>query len=235
MKNKWPERHYIDLFASAGIARVRGSGELVESSAVIAAGVPDSFTGLHLCEQNPRLAGALRQRLAQRGVADCSRLIVGNINHVIDDLISGVPQSGALSIAFADPFGLHLDFETVQKLADRRCDLIVLLADNMDALRNWATYYMDNPDSSLDRFMGEPGWRELLSQTPAERQAEALRTRYCEQLKTLGYAHFGSERVVNSSGRDIYTLLCASRNKLGLKFWREAAKVDEGGQQKLGF
>jgi len=235
MKDKWPERHYVDLFASAGVARIRDSGELVASSAVLAAGVPDPFTGLHLCERDPLRAEALLKRLQARGVEDRCRVVVGDVNAVIDELISGVPKSGALSVAFADPFGLHLDFETVQRLADRRCDLIVLLADNMDALRNWATYYMNNPASTLDRFMGEAGWRELLSETSSDRHAEALRRRYCQRLETLGYAHFGWERVFNSRGRDIYTLLYASRSKLGLKFWREAAKVDEGGQRQLGF
>lgn len=138
-------------------------------------------------------------------------------------------------MAFADPFGLHLDFETVCKLAECRCDLIILLADNMDALRNWATYYMDNPDSTLDRFMGEQGWRELLSGTSTDRQARALRERYQSRLGELGYKHFAHERVQNSRGHDIYTLLYSSRSKVGLKFWHEAAKVDEGGQRRLEF
>lgn len=235
MKNKWPERHYIDLFASAGIARLRDSGELVESSALLAAGVPDSFSWLHLCERDFQLVQALESRLRARGVVDRCSIVHGDVNERIDDLLSGVPRTGALSVAFADPFGLHLDFETVRKVAERRCDLIILMADNMDALRNWAKYYMENPSSTLDRFMGESGWRQLLSDTAMDRQAEALRTRYCERLKELGYSHFAWERVANSRGRDIYTLLYASRSSVGLKFWREAAKVDEGGQRQLEF
>lgn len=87
-----------------------------------------------------------------------SYVVCGDANEHISHLLDRVPPKDALCVAFADPFGLHLDFSTVRHIADRRCDLIILLADNMDALRNWATYYDDNPDSTLDRFMGEPGW-----------------------------------------------------------------------------
>jgi three-Cys-motif partner protein len=233
MKNKWPERHYIDLFASAGLAKLRDGGEIVESSTLLAARVPDAFTGLHLCEREPALVEALKRRLAERGAASRSRIVLGDVNQRVDELLRHVPSRGALSVAFADPYGLHLDFETVAKVAAKRCDLIILLADNMDALRNWAAYYQDNPTSSLDRFMGEPGWREVLAATATDRQAEALRNRYCDRLRELGYLHFGFERVQNSRGRDIYTLVYASRSPVGLKFWNEAAKVDEGGQRSL--
>jgi three-Cys-motif partner protein len=136
-------------------------------------------------------------------------------------------------VTFADPFGLHLDFDTVRALAQRRSDLIVLLADNMDALRNWQAYYLNNPLSSLDRFMGEPGWREVLEATPYDRQAQALRERYEKQLASVGFRHFEYEPVQNSSGRDIYKLLFASGNEAGAKIWRGVSRKDEGGQYKL--
>ena len=133
------------------------------------------------------------------------QLIHGDANQCIEQIVSDIPQSGALTLVFADPYGLHFDFETVKILAGRRCDLIVLLADNMDALRNWAKYYKDNPNSNLDRFMGEPGWRDVLEESPTDRQAEALRDRYCERLKSVGFKYFGWERVLNDRKRDIYT------------------------------
>jgi hypothetical protein len=111
----------------------------------------------------------------------------------------------------------------------------VLLADNMDALRNWATYYVNDPASTLDRFMGEPGWRDVLAQSSNDRQAERLRTHYCKRLESLGYKHFGFERVQNTMGRDIYTLVYASRHPRGLDFWQKAQSVDEGGQLRMGF
>jgi three-Cys-motif partner protein len=138
-------------------------------------------------------------------------------------------------MTFADPYGLHLDFETVRKIASVRSDLVVLLADNMDALRNWATYYFDNPNSSLDRFMGETGWRDVLTSTDRTKHAEALRERYLQRLRSLGYTHFAHERFQNSRGADIYSLVYATRHERGLDFWHKASEVDEGGQRSLPF
>lgn len=233
MKDKWPERHYIDLFASAGLARVRGTNEIVRSSALIAATVPHSFTSLQFCEKDERKASALTQRLDALGVLDRARVLCGDVNQLIDDILSPVPDRRALNVVFADPYGLHLDFETVGKIAAKRCDLIILLADNMDALRNWGTYYAGNPDSTLDRFMGESGWRELLLSAGGDRVAQTFRERYQQRLQELGYSHFAHERVKNTRGADIYTLLFASRHPMGLKYWSGASTVDEGGQRRL--
>ncbi|MBK7403110.1 MAG: three-Cys-motif partner protein TcmP [Phycisphaerales bacterium] len=121
-KTSRPERHYIDLFASAGLARVRDSGEVVESSALIAASVPDAFTCLHLCERDPALALALQNRLDARGAQVRSRVVVGDVNQKIDEVLGAVPSQHALSVAFADPYGLHLDFETVRWQRPPSCD-----------------------------------------------------------------------------------------------------------------
>jgi three-Cys-motif partner protein len=138
-------------------------------------------------------------------------------------------------MTFADPFGLHLDFETVRAVSAKRSDLVVLIADNMDALRNWAAYYEKDPQSNLDRFMGEPGWRALLKEGPANRQAERLRRRYRERLESLGYAYFAELQVQNSQDRDIYTLLYASKSEVGVRIWNRTSQVDEGGQRSLPY
>lgn len=234
MRNKWSEIHYVDLFAGAGFARIKDTREVVLTSAALAASATHSFTQLHLCDNNPANTHALRTRLADAELKNPPRIITGNANAKIAELIAPIPGRGALCVTFADPYGLHLDFETVQHIANIHSDLVVLLADNMDALRNWASVYLNNPSSNLDRFMGESGWRDLLAQTSSDKQAQALRDRYQDRLRTVcGYSRFAHERVQNSSGRDIYTLLFASRNAAGLKIWEGISKVDEGGQRKL--
>ena len=235
MKNKWPSRHYVDLFAGAGFVRVRDDGAVIAGSTVIAANVADPFSRIHACERDARNADALKRRLSIGTLPAEPNVHVGDANELIDDILKAVPGRGSLSIVFADPYGLHLDFNTVERISEKRADLIVLLADNMDALRNWAAYYVDNENSNLDRFMGERGWRELLPALTTNRQAEALRDRYLDRLRSVGFEHFGTERVRNARGRDIYSLVYASRHKTGLKFWNEARKVDEGGQRSLGW
>lgn len=235
MKNRWPQRYYLDLFASAGMARVRDSDEIVYTSALLAATMRDPFTRLVLCERDPLRVGALRERLTRFDLPNEPVVIAGDANQRIPDLLALIPSRDALTVTFADPFGLHLDFETVRAIAGHRSDLIVLLPDKMDALRNWAKYYYDNPDSNLDRFMGESGWREILTESTKGTAAERLRDRYLERLRTLGYAHFGQERVSNDRGNEIYLLIFASRHSRGLDFWNKAKSVDETGQRSLEF
>jgi three-Cys-motif partner protein len=234
MKNKWPVRHFIDLFAGSGRALLKGSREVVLTSSTLAATVDSPFTRIHSCDADASKCKALNARLT--ALRDPSTFAVhhGDANRVVGAIVNSVPSS-ALCVTFADPYGLHLDFETVQRIASIRSDLIILLADNMDALRDWASIYLQNPKSSLDRFMGEPGWRDMFASTPSDKQAEAFRKRYQERLETLGYQHFAHERFQNSQGRDIYSLLYATRHPRGLDFWKKAADIDEGGQRKLPF
>lgn len=235
MKDKWPELHYVDLFAGAGHAKLKPSGDLVFSSAILAARTRFPFTQLHLCDASQRNTAALTMRLRGYALQRPPRILTGDANDRIDELLAAVPTRDALCMTFADPFGLHLDFETVKAVATRQSDLVVLVADNMDALRNWAAYYSANPDSNLDRFMGEPGWRDLLANTAQEKQASALRSRYRERLKSCGYAYFEEVRVQNSSDRDIYTLVYASKSPVGLKIWRGISQKDEHGQLGLNY
>ena len=63
MKSHWSQLHYIDLFAGAGIERLRGGG-LEWGSPLLAALTDNPFTRLHLCEIDEERVAALRQRLA---------------------------------------------------------------------------------------------------------------------------------------------------------------------------
>jgi three-Cys-motif partner protein len=235
MKDKnWPGgRHYIDLFSGAGLARIRGTGELVWSSAMLAARTSVPFTCLHLCDRDAGNVSALRARLARHATSIEARITQGDANDKIKEMIKSIPAK-SLSVAFVDPYGLHFDFETARLLSHgARADLVVLVADNMDALRNWSVYYENNPNSSLDRFLGTSTWRSAFAKYPVERHAEVLRGLYQKQLQVLGYSQFAFETVQNSSGSDIYKFLFACKHAAGLKIWKGISMVDESGQRKL--
>jgi three-Cys-motif partner protein len=203
---------------------------------VLAATVPDAFTRLHLCDEDEHNVRALRHRLRDASLPMPPAIFHGDANSQIGGILRQIPGEGTISVVFADPYGLHLDFESVRQIAARRCDLIVLLADNMDALRNWAAYYITNPNSPLDRFMGEPGWREQLLSATSDRHVQIIRTRYVDRLRgELGYKFFDLERIKNDRGSDIYTLVYASKHKLGLKFWSEAGRIGVDKQRRLNF
>lgn len=234
MRNKqWKGLHYIDLFCGAGIARIRDSGELVWSSAMLAAQVQVPFDGLHLCDAEESNIVAIEARLRAMQCSVPWTTVAGDANANIEKLVAGIPKN-ALCVAFVDPYGLHFDFDTAKLLSQRvRADLIVLLADNMDALRNWKAYYDKNPLSNLDCFLGTSAWRDVFKSLPEDRHAQVLRELYQKQLETLGYKCFEFEAVQNSSDRDIYKLLYASRVEIGAQIWRRISSIDEGGQRRL--
>lgn len=231
---KWTGgRHYIDLFSGSGIARIRSSGELVWSSPMLAAQVKHPFARLHLCDENSENTAALRKRLDRFPQPNPPCVYDGDANKIIEKVISRIPTN-SLSVAFVDPFGLHFDFESARALSKgARADLVVLLADNMDALRNWSAYYESDRQSTLDRFLGTDTWRDLFNSTPVERKAQVLRELYQSQLETLGYTQFGFENVQNAQGRDIYKLLFACKHKAGLDIWNGISEIDEGGQRRM--
>lgn len=233
MKGKWKGLHYIDLFAGAGIERIRDSQELRWGSPMIAANAPKPFDKIHLCELDPKKFQALEKRVTC--IRPDSQILKGDANEKVHDIAKEIPQR-TLSLAFLDPYGLHLDYETLRVLSNIRADLIIFFSDHLDALRNWEHNYLDNPDSNLDRCLG-PGtnWRSLLNEAPAQRRAEVLRNLYVDQLKKqLAYTEFEYERI-SFKGHPLYVLIFCSRHKIAAKLWRGISGKKPNGQRTWPF
>lgn len=234
MKGKWGSLHYIDLFAGAGIERLENSQKLDWGSPMIAAQAPKPFDGLYMCEIVGKKYKALKERVTR--IRNDAQILHGDANDKIHEIINNIPAQGALSLAFLDPYGLHLDFETLRILAGRKADLIIFFPDHIDALRNWESNYLDNPESNLDRCLGTgSNWRSIIDKTPRDRLAELLRKLYVDQLRTLGYTEFDYQRIVSTKGHPLYCLIFCSRDKLAAKFWREIAGKEPDGQRTFKF
>jgi three-Cys-motif partner protein len=232
MKGKrWDGLHYIDLFAGAGIERIK-DGPLEWGSSLIAAQAPVRFRQLHLCELDPAKFAALQTRVAKFSQPSPPQLIQGDANIAVRSIVDAIP-SGALSLAFLDPYGLHLHFETLRVLSSRNVDLIIFFPDYLDANRNWREYYFDKPQSNLDRVLGCADWRPLLESTPRSERAAALVTLYKQQIARLGFGHFEEERVADKQDRYLYKLIFCTRAEVGAKIWRNVAMRKPGGQYTM--
>jgi len=235
MKDKgWAGLHYIDLFAGAGVERLRTSRKLDWGSPLIAAQAPHPFTKLHLCEEVAQKHSALKTRVKQ--FRPDSQVLNGDAKEKIFDIIADIPES-TLSLAFLDPYGLHVGLEILKVLAKKRTDLIIFFPDRLDALRNWAAYYLNNPDSNLDYCLG-PGvdWRTRLNNAPAHHHAELLRDMYIEQIQAqLGYTEFDYERIKTLKGNPIYYLIFCSRSPTATHLWRQIVEKKPDGQRTFKF
>jgi three-Cys-motif partner protein len=236
MKNKrWSGLHYIDLFAGPGILRLQDSGKLLWGSPLIAAQVP-GFTALHLCEKKPKLFDALTSRLesTRSSARIITHLYHADANRIAPTLIQKIPPK-ALCLAFLDPYGLHLEFKTLTVLAQRRVDLIIFFPDHLDAIRNLRYVYHDQPNSNLDRYLGEGvDWRAAIKRAPQSKWAETLRKLYEVNIRKLGYKEFEHARICGKSG-PLYQLIYCSHHPAGSKIWRGIASTQPGGQRTLDF
>jgi three-Cys-motif partner protein len=229
---------YVDLFGGPGVCKLRESGKRIPGSALLAAWAPKPFTRILICEKDPRIADACRQRLNAIDASQRITIFEGDCNSEIHSMVAEIPDR-ALTLAFVDPEGLHVHFETLQMLTrDRRADLLVLFADRMDIVRN-VELYARQESSKLDRFLGpETQWRDKWKNLPhhdASHVCKLFTEIYKDRLMArLGYLA-QTDQVMRSSKSSLYRVIYASKHPLGLKFWQEISKIDQSGQMDLHF
>lgn len=236
---KWPAGVvYVDLFAGPGICTIERTGERFPGSPLIAAGVRKPFRKILLCELRDPLAEACENRLRQRLASSAFEVFRGDCNERVVDLIKCIP-SGALTLAFLDPTGLHLNLDTVQTLASRGAvDLLILFPDAVDVLRNADHLYFPDEASALDRVLGlDSDWRVEVLNIPAADGASRRRMYaniYRRQLeRRAGYKFFDDVPIKDQQGRPLYRLVYATKNPTGLAFWDESVKRKLGGERRL--
>jgi three-Cys-motif partner protein len=232
MRDKWQGLHYIDLFAGAGIERLKESRAIEWGSPMLAAHVRFPFTRLHLCEKSRTKFKALKTRMDR--MRPGTQVLQGDADEEVNAIIREIPER-TLSLAFLDPYGLHLEFATLKRLSDIRADLIIFFPDHLDALRNWEKHYLQDSNSNLDRCLGTGAdWRPILDATPHDSLAEALRKLYVQQIGSLGYTEFEYRRIY-AKGHPLYVLIFCSRSEIAAKLWRGISSKESDNQRMLPF
>jgi len=229
MKDKWPgQLYYIDLFSGPGKCKVRQTEEEIDGSPLIALSSPYAFARHFFVDLNEDVLNALSIRCIGNPYSDRVEFIHGDCNSVIDDIIDRIPQR-SLSLAFIDPAGLHFKFSTLEKLAQRRVDLIITFPEGMAVKRNFKKFLVQS-ESLLDNVIGDKGWREFNT-------GKEIIEYYRKRLSTLEYQEvkLGDEILIRSTSTNqpLYCLLFASKNPLGHKFWQYISKIDHTGQRRL--
>jgi three-Cys-motif partner protein len=231
MRNKFPRRAYLDLFAGPGRCYEEESREFYDGSPVIALREP--FTDHIYVELEEEAAKALDARCALFKRDRYVAVISGDCNTRIDRVIELLPRFG-LTLAFIDPTNWQIRFSTIQRLtANRRVDLLVsFFGGSMKRV----AHLEEQP--RLDAFFGTRAWRT----DPRFLGADLLPTLsgllacYREQLAGIGYLEQMSAReipVTNSKHVTMYLMSVFSKHDLGYTFWDRITTEDEGGQQAI--
>lgn len=220
--------YYIDLFTGPGKCKVRESEEEINGSPLIALNAPYAFEGYYFVDLNKKTLNALSERVKNHQYYNRIKLKHSDCNLVIDEIIAEIPVS-SLSLAFIDPTGLDFKFPTLQKLAQRKVDLIITFPEGMAIKRN-IDKFLKTTHCALDDVMGDNGWREFHT-------GKEIIEYYRRKLSQLGYQEvkLGGEIPIRSIARNLplYSLLFACKHPLGNRFWQEIGKVEHTGQRRL--
>lgn len=158
MKDKWPQRTYIDLYAGAGLSRIKGSGKILFGSPLIALSVDVPFDKYVFCEEDSMKLKDLEARVRRDFPFANAVFILGDCNQVVAKIKEEIPR-GSLCLCFVDPYDIGIKLETLSALSmSNKIDFLCLLALHMDAGRNYAHYEKEDA-TKVDRFLNSSEWR----------------------------------------------------------------------------
>lgn len=232
MKNKWGKLVYIDLFAGAGYAKIKGTNRILKSSALIALSVNHQFDKYIFCEESEEKLNALKIRVEREFPEADVDYILGDSNKNIEEIIAKVPKHSSsesvLRFCFVDPFSLNLNFETIQKLSKvGKVDFLILLALLMDANRNFI-YYVEENSTKIDKFIKNTNWRQPFHNGEIKQSdfIKYLSNQYDLNMKGLGYMEPVDKHRVKIDDKNIplYYLAFYSKNPKGNEFYKKVEK-----------
>jgi three-Cys-motif partner protein len=233
MKNRWDCRVFIDLFAGAGKAKIKDTGEIVPGSPLVVLGMDVPFDQYIFCEVVEEQANALKTRVDQLFPNHNAVVLNLDANQDTDNILANVPRFDSsykgLSFCFVDPFNAgNLHFETIRRIAQSLyVDFVVLIPSYMDIKRNWHNYTKASCHI-LDRFLGTAKWRAEWESGRSKFSdfGVFIADQFGKQMTTLKY-HYDStdDYEVVRIGQDrslyLYHLGFFSRSTLGVQFWKE--------------
>ena len=240
-------RVYIDAFAGACVAKVRGSGvasepspfldddsdteaqvEFISGSPVRALNVPNGFHRHYFFDLDETRAETLRTVAAGR---DGVKVQVGDCNPLIRDLAPSLKARNIRGVAFLDPYGAHLEWSTLEALAGTGTMEVVINFPVAMAINRLITKTGDVPErwsDQLNACFGTEEWRALAYRRDTDLfgnevttknggVAEGLLDLYVRRLKAI-FPNVATPRLIrNTRNAPLYYLIWAGPNKLGLK------------------
>jgi three-Cys-motif partner protein len=240
-------RVYIDAFAGACIAKVRGSGVTVEPSPFFdeaddtaaqeqfilgspmrALKVPNGFHQHHFFDLDETRAGTLRAVAeGRKGVT----VQVGDCNPLIRNLAPSLRARNIRGVAFLDPYGAHLEWATIEALAATGTMEVVINFPLAMAINRLITRSGNVPERWADQLtacFGTDEWHTIAYNRDVDLFGNEIRTKcgnvaerlldlYIGRLETLFPFVAKPHLIRNTRNAPLYYLIWAGPNKLGLK------------------
>lgn len=255
MRDKpWRGTHYFDLFAGPGKCYASETKAVYLGSPLIALKASHPFTGYFFVDLESDNIAALEQRCSASPVCDRVQCFVGDSNIMVQEIVKHISTIDrefipgrwpSLNLAFLDPQGLDLHWNTVASLAKlNRMDLIIHYPQ-MGLGRSMSQAFKAKEQTKVDLFFGGTEWRDIYQDWRSRRSRLGIHRLlidfYKERLQDLGYTEVlrddqvGDEPLIRNAMRraPLYRLLFASKHPLGHDFWHKVTRRDVYGQTRL--
>ncbi len=247
MREKWQIRNYIDLLAGPGKNRIRGTNQVLLGSPLIALNVKYPFTNYYFIDSESNYTDALHERCKSFSEPNRIHIYTGDANLLVDQVVNDLKpnESHSLNLAFIDPEGFEISWNTVVRLAGiRRMDLVINYPQG-GLNRLMAKDYLSISETPIDVFFGTTDWRKIYAKYKNQNKAGVHRELidlYNSRLQELGYQEVkrgdetvGYEPLIRNVQKNapLYRLVYASKNPLGQKFWQSVTKRNVYGQRRL--
>ncbi len=241
-QGKWDALVYIDLLSGPGRWIDRTTRDEFDGSLLRALQVRPAFDRLYFTDLDPRNIDALQNSIPAE---DRSRVICryGGCNFLVRDIV-GALSGGTLGLAFLDPEGFEVQWETLKLLATRRVDILYLFPSGIGIARNLRAFAR-RPQSPMDLLWGGRDWRELppaklaAGKSPTPDEAISYDRPWVQSFRSkvarlgLIYQDEGDPLFVNEKNVPMYHLLFFSKDVTGLTIWRGIKRIEPSGQRKL--
>lgn len=224
--------YYIDAFAGTGKPKAKDEDRYIDGSPIVALNLKNPFKGYIFIEQSNWRVKKLKELIRQYPDAniqikrgDCNSII---INEVVTKIRYENFNRG---IIFLDPFGMDVEWHTIEKIADTKTLEIFLnfpvMAINRSVLRNNPYKLNEGEIDRMNRFWGSTDWGNDVYQEVTD-----LLGIHIEKIKQTGkdlgllfqkrleqvFQHVTFPIVMkNSKEAPLYCLIFAGHNQNGKK------------------
>lgn len=219
--------HYVDGFAGTGEVQDRETRRFLEGSPKVALKTKPGFDRFVFIELDPERAErlqCLRQEFPAADIsvykADCNKVLIEEV----------IPLVGRNERAFLllDPYGLHVNWQTIEAAAETRTFEVFINFPLMDILRNVVRESPEEVDprqaQRMTAIWGSDDWKPVLypdalfgPQKTQEHRGRALSIAFQERLQ--GVFKFVSDYVImrNTKGAPLYSLIWAGHKDVAMK------------------
>ncbi len=225
--------YYIDAFSGSVKPRAKDEERYIDGSPIRALQTEPKFDGYWFIDVNPQRIKRV-EKLREDFPNQTIEAYRGDCNDVLcNEIIPKIPYSSKKrAFVFLDPYGLQVDWNTVQELASTKtCDIFVNFSI-MGVTRRLPRDQNPDPEfvKQIDQVMGNTEWiNQIYRKSPVTQldlfdsaaesslsrekiNAEWLASLYTEQLRSL-FPHVSRPVLMRNSTNSVLYALCLASHK----------------------